>query len=129
MEFFNIMERLARRLIRLPRASKRALMLLADVVFIPAALWSAMALKFGAWPTGMAVDPWLYGAAIVASVPFFVRLGLYRAVIRFIGPRVIVAVLSGVTASVLVLAAINLALGPRGVPFTALVVYWALALV
>jgi FlaA1/EpsC-like NDP-sugar epimerase len=123
------MERLARRLVGLPRSRKRALMLATDAVFIPAALWTAIALKLGDWPGGIAATPWLYLAAVLASFPFFVRLGLYRAVIRFIGPRVIVAVLAGVTASALVLAAINLFLGPRGIPFTALAIYWALALV
>lgn len=123
------MERLARRLVALPRSRKRALMLATDAVFVPAALWTAIALKLGEWPGGVAATPWLYLAAVLASFPFFVRLGLYRAVIRFIGPRVIVAVLTGVSASVLVLAAINLFLGPRGIPFTALAIYWALALV
>jgi FlaA1/EpsC-like NDP-sugar epimerase len=123
------MERLAKRLVGLPRVRKRALMLATDAVFIPAALWSAIALKLGDWPSGIAATPWLYVAAVLASFPFFVRLGLYRAVIRFIGPRVIVAVLAGVTASVLVLVAINLLLGARGIPFTAIAIYWALALV
>jgi len=123
------MERLAKRLVGLPRSRKRVLMLATDAVFIPAALWSAIALKLGDWPSGIAATPWLYVAAVLASFPFFVRLGLYRAVIRFIGPRVIVAVLAGVTASVLVLVAINLLLGARGIPFTAIAIYWALALV
>ncbi len=123
------MERLAKRLVGLPRSRKRALMLATDAVFIPAALWSAIALKLGDWPSGIAATPWLYVAAVLASFPFFVRLGLYRAVIRFIGPRVIVAVLAGVTASVLVLTAINFFLGARGIPFTAIAIYWALALV
>jgi FlaA1/EpsC-like NDP-sugar epimerase len=128
-EFNNGMQRLARRLVDLPRTRKRALMLATDAVFIPAALWSAIALKLGDWPSGIAATPWIYVAAVLASLPFFVRLGLYRAVIRFIGPRVIVAVVTGVTASVLVLALINLVLGSKGIPFTALAIYWALALV
>ena len=112
----SYMETLANRLIRLPRARKRALMLVADVVCIPVMLWCAIALKLGRWPDGIATAPWLYAAAVVASVPLFVRLGLYRAVIRFIGPRVIVAVLAGVTTSVLVLAAMNVLLGAKGIP-------------
>ena len=123
------MERLARRLVSLPRARKRALMLSADAVCIPAALWTALLLKTGELPVGMAAKPWLYAAAILASIPIFVRLGLYRAVVRFIGPKAIVAVVSGVTGSALVLAAINAFLGERGIPFAAIGIYWALALV
>ena len=122
--FANFLEQVAGRMLRLPRAQKRALMLAMDTVFIPAALWSALALKFGAVPD---VSPWLYIAALVASVPIFVRLGLYRAVIRFIGARALWAVAYGVTASALMLAAVNLALGGRGMPFSTLGIYWALA--
>jgi len=122
-------EKLALRLIGLPRARKRALMLLADSICIPLALWTAVALKTGNLPQGLAAEPWLYAAAVLASVPIFVRLGLYRAVIRFIGPKAIVAVLSGVTSSAFVLAAINLAFGANGIPVTAIGIYWALALV
>ena len=123
------MERLARRLVSLPRTRKRALMLSADAVCIPAALWTALLLKTGELPVGMAAAPWLYAAAVLASMPIFVRLGLYRAVVRFIGPKAIVAVVSGVTGSALVLAAINAFLGERGIPFAAICIYWALALV
>jgi len=104
-------------------------MLSADAVCIPAALWTALLLKTGELPVGMAAAPWLYAVAVLASVPIFVRLGLYRAVVRFIGPKAIVAVVSGVTGSALVLAAINALLGERGIPFAAIGIYWALALV
>ena len=122
-------ERLARRLAALPRAGKRALMLSADLVFIPVALWVAVALKQGGLPGGFAATPWPYLIAVVTSVPIFVRLGLYRAVVRYIGPKVIVVVASGVTASTLVLALVALVSGQGGIPVTAIAVYWALALV
>jgi FlaA1/EpsC-like NDP-sugar epimerase len=123
------MERLARWLVALPRTYKRALMLFMDTVFIPAALWTALVLKTGELSAGVAATPWLYVAALMTSVPIFIRLGLYRAVVRFIGPKVIVAVVAGVTVSVLVLATISLFLGAKGIAFTALAIYWALALV
>jgi len=122
-------ERIVERLVRLPRARKRAVMLAADAVFIPAALWSALVLKLGSWPQGLGASPWLYGAALAASVPIFVRLGLYRAVVRFIGARAIVAVTAGVTGSAVALGLIKFFVPADGIPPTALVIYWALALV
>jgi FlaA1/EpsC-like NDP-sugar epimerase len=105
-------------------------MLAADAVCIPAALWTAIALKHGYAPLeGLAATPWLYLIALFTSVPIFVRLGLYRAVLRYMSSKAVVAVLFGVTASVFVLSLVNLALGDRGIAFTAIVVYWALALV
>ena len=123
------MERLANRLVGMSRARKRALMLYADAVCIPVMLWLAIALKLGRFPVGLDASAWLYVAALVAAIPIFGRLGLYRAVIRFIGPRVVSAVLTGVTASVVVLIAMNVALGPHGIPLSTLAIYWALALV
>jgi FlaA1/EpsC-like NDP-sugar epimerase len=122
-------ETVVERVLRLPRSRKRAVMLAADAVFIPAALFSALALKLGGWPLGLGATPWLYLAALLASIPIFIRLGLYRAVMRYIGARAIVAVTAGVTGSALVLGAIKLLVPDDGIPYSALVIYWALALV
>jgi FlaA1/EpsC-like NDP-sugar epimerase len=122
------MDRIARRLSALPRSRKRILALAADALFVPLALWTALALKFGEVPGELPSGPWLYLLAFASSVPIFARIGLYRSVVRFLGPRVIFTVLAGVTASVLVLGIANFALGPRGVPWTVIGIYWALAL-
>ncbi|MFO1377201.1 MAG: nucleoside-diphosphate sugar epimerase/dehydratase [Steroidobacteraceae bacterium] len=121
--------RLARRLVMLPRANKRVLMLLADALFIPAALWSAIALKTGSLHSDLPESLWVYPIAVLASVPVFARLGLYRAVLRYIGARAIVAVLAGVTVSVALLVAVNLFTSRGAVPPAAFVIYWAFALV
>ena len=122
-------ESLARRLVAMPRARKRALMVLTDCLCMPATLWIAFALKLGEWAGGPAATPWLFVVSALTSVPIFVRLGLYRAVIRFIDPKFIVVVVSGVTGSALLLAAVNLLFGPDRVAYTTLGIYWALALV
>ena len=124
-----MLEAIARVLTTIPRARKRLIMLGTDLVCIPAALWTAIFLKEGAVPSGSGASTWLYVVAICASVPIFMRLGLYRAVIRFLGPRAIIAVLAGVTASVLILGLTNASFGRPGIPTTAIVIYWSLALV
>jgi len=129
MEFMSRTERLTERLVRLPRSRKKALMLAADSVFIPAALWCALVLKLGGPPQGLGAEPWLYVAALLASIPIFVRLGLYRAVMRFIGARAIFAVTVGVTGSAIVLGLIKRLVPGDSIPVEALIIYWALALV
>ena len=127
--FSDYFERVIRRLIGWSRTRKRALMLGADIVFIPGALWTALALKEGGFPGGIAATPGPYAIAQMASVPIFVHLGLYRAVLRYVGPKAAIAVVAGVSSSVVVLAAINLAMAPTGVPLSGIAIYWALALV
>lgn len=67
--------------------------------------------------------------APLLAIPIFMRLGLYRAVIRFMEDRVVFVVAGGVTLSVVLLAAgIALTHTPvlsRGV----LAIYWLLAIV
>lgn len=114
-------------LVALPRDSKRAIMLAADVAFIPLTLWMAVTLKAGV-STAATLSVWLYSVALCAAIPVFARLGLYRAVVRFIGPAAMGAVLAGVTTSVLLLATLNATVMRRPVPSEAFVIYWALAL-
>src|SRR5687768_15691105 len=122
-------QRVFRRLLELPRNQKRLLMLLADLVCIPAALWTAMTLRQGTPVHTSAGDVWLYFGALAASVPVFARLGLYRAVVRFIGARVLLAVLAGVTVSVGLLLFVNELLLGQGVHISTFAIYWALALI
>jgi FlaA1/EpsC-like NDP-sugar epimerase len=127
--FLTGTERFIEQLVRLPRSRKKSLMLAADAVFIPAALWSALVLRLGGPPQGLGAEPWLYVAALLASVPIFIRLGLYRAVMRFIGARAIVAVTAGVTGSAIMLGLIKWFVPGDSMPVEAVIIYWALALV
>src|SRR5215831_8814763 len=121
-------ERIALILASLPRAQKRLVTLGADAVFIPFALWCAIALHFNGSQYSIEGVNWLYGVALATAIPIFARLGLYRAVIRFLGGRALFAVTVGVTASVLLLLATNLAIMHASVPKPVFVVYWAFAL-
>ncbi len=120
-------ERLAKRLSELPRDRKRLIMVGADAVIIPLALWTAIALRLGSIEHGF--SSWLYLAAVMATVPIFAKMGLYRAVVRFMGPKALVTVFSGVTASVALIAILNLTVTRPQLPPTAFGIYWALALV
>jgi FlaA1/EpsC-like NDP-sugar epimerase len=112
----------------LPRETKRLIMVTADAVAIPTALWAALALKFDR------LDPYLertfayFLVAIVSALFFFSIFGLYRAVIRFMGPKAMGTVIAGVSLSVLVLAAFDRLVASHQIPLSAFAIYWALAL-
>jgi FlaA1/EpsC-like NDP-sugar epimerase len=122
-------ERFANRLAHLPRSQKRLLMLGADVVGLPLMMWAAVTLRFGTFHHDVVGTEWVYAVALLTSIPVFIRLGLYRAVIRFLGPKAIFAVLSGVTFSVVLLTAILLVWPHRAIPVSAIPIYWAFALI
>ncbi|HEY7639561.1 MAG TPA: nucleoside-diphosphate sugar epimerase/dehydratase [Steroidobacteraceae bacterium] len=122
-------ERFAKRLTHLPRSQKRLLMLGADVVGLPLVLWSSLTLRFGSFEHDIGGNGWIYAAALLTTIPIFIRLGLYRAVIRFLGPKATTAVLYGVTCSVVVLSVVLLIWPQRAVPLSALPIYWAFAMI
>ena len=117
------------RLSQLPRSQKRLLMLLADTIGIPLVLWSALTLRLGTIHHNSVGTEWIYVAALLTSVLVFARMGLYRAVIRYLGPRAIFVVFAGVTTSVALVSAIALLWPSRAIPISALPIYWSFALI
>jgi FlaA1/EpsC-like NDP-sugar epimerase len=80
-----------RRTADLPRPTKRIIAVCTDALMMPLALWSAITLKAG--HPAVNLDDWPgYLAVIGVSLPVFVRFGLYRAVIRYIGHKAVFAV-------------------------------------
>lgn len=92
----SLLTRLARFAIGLPRPTKRLLMVAADALVLPLALWTAMALR-----RGELFAPSHYVAVLLCVALFGVVLlsltGLYRGVTRFIGARVVGRIAFAVT--------------------------------
>src|SRR6185295_16512554 len=94
----------------LPRSTKRFIMVVADVVMIPLALYTAITLRLGTVDHDFGSRGWLYVVVLLTSLPVFARLGLYRAVTRYIGARAVLAVFAGVTLSVALVTLLNFTL-------------------
>ncbi len=127
-DFYRWIHRWIQLVSELPRNTKRTIMIAADVVMIPLALYSAITLRLGSFEHHIGGGGWLYVAVVLTSVLVFGKLGLYRAVIRYIGGKAVVAVFSGVTLSVALVLVMNLTVTHKAVPVGAFVIYWALAL-
>jgi len=118
----------AEAVLALPRSTKRFLMVVADAIAILTALWAALVLKFDT------LDPVLdrtfayFLVAVGSALFFFAIFGLYRAVIRFMGPKATITVVAGVTFSVLMLGVFDRFSLNHQIPLSAFGIYWALAL-
>jgi FlaA1/EpsC-like NDP-sugar epimerase len=117
-----------RAILALPRKTKRFIMVTADAVAIPTALWAALALKFDRLDPALDRTLAYFVVAAASALFFFSILGLYRAVVRFMGPKAMVTVIAGVSLSVLVLAVFDRFIASHQIPLSALGIYWALAL-
>lgn len=103
-------------------------MILADVCIVATALWASFALKYATPLPPVPRLPTLLAVAVVSAVLVFERFGLYRAIVRFLGPRSMYAIASGVTASAVALGILGAWSPDVDLPFTLLLDYWALAL-
>ena len=120
-------------LLRLPRRYKRALQVAADVVLVWVALWVAFYLRL---EDTQAIEPFsgharLFLLAPVVTLPFFVVLGLYRAVMRYVGRHALLTIAKAVSLAALVFWVVVLVLPPQHppVPRSVPVIYWATAMV
>jgi FlaA1/EpsC-like NDP-sugar epimerase len=116
------------KLIELPRNIKQSVLLVLDMIFVTAAMWTAVVFRMGHLdPNVGAVEIMCAVFTVFTSAVIFLRLGLYRAVIRFMGQQAIWAVITAVSYSTLVLSAavfFTQADVPRSMPF----IYWCIAL-
>ncbi|GGI17896.1 polysaccharide biosynthesis protein [Oxalicibacterium faecigallinarum] len=93
--------------LELPRIYKQIVAALADLVMLPLTFYLAVLLRYdSSTPQLFQMYFWIIVAAPLISIPIFLRLGLYRAVIRFIDQKIVFVVVMGVTLSVICMAAL-----------------------
>jgi FlaA1/EpsC-like NDP-sugar epimerase len=124
------MKRMARwmnALTRLPQTAKSLLIVAADVVVLPLALWTAVALRLGEFPLTDGPPAWAYGLTVVVTLPIFVRNGLYHAVIRYLEARAFLLVIGSALGAAVVFAGMALLFQIPGIPRSALLIYAVLS--
>lgn len=128
----RLAEKLRSRLVRLPRRQKRVVQVATDVLLVWLALWLAFFIRLGeaSFVEPLGGHAWLFGIAPLIAIPFFIRFGMYRAVMRYFGNDALMAIAKAVTLSALLLA---LAVywrtdAPKLIPRSMVFNYWWLSL-
>jgi len=91
-----------------PRSTKRSLSLIIDFLAIPFSLWLAFSLRLGEIYLPSVQQSWIFIIAPIIAIPIFVKLGLYRAIIRYIGIDAIWTIVRAVALFTLIFAVIVL---------------------
>jgi len=129
----RLAEKLRSWLVLLPRRYKRLIQVATDVALVWAALWLAFVVRLGDTHNIEPFDghAWLFGVAPLIAIPFFVRFGMYRAVMRYFGNDALMAIAKAVTLSALLLSlAVYWHTGaPKLIPRSMVFNYWWLSLV
>ncbi|KAB8059884.1 NAD-dependent epimerase/dehydratase family protein [Janthinobacterium sp. FT14W] len=112
------------------RFHKQIVAAFADLFFLPLTFCIAIALRFdGLANAQFSPYIWLILAAPLVSLPIFIKLGLYRAVIRFIDYKIVYVVFLGVSLSVAVLLAMAVFLnGMNGLSRGVFGIFWVCAI-
>ncbi|MEP9385687.1 nucleoside-diphosphate sugar epimerase/dehydratase [Mesorhizobium sp. KR9-304] len=124
--------RFSRRIASLPRGTKKLLFVCFDVLALVAMLWLSFSLRLNNVFVPNVEQALLMLAAPAIALPIFIRMGLYRSVLRFLPERAIWTILSAVTVAALAwvsLAFLTQMTGLEGVPRTVALFYWALSVV
>jgi UDP-N-acetylglucosamine 4,6-dehydratase len=90
------------------RKVKRVISISVDSVAVIAALWLAFSLRLGEFYSPPAQQLWIFLLAPAIAIPVFIRFGLYRAVIRYIGIDALWAISRAVLLFTLIFAVIVL---------------------
>lgn len=92
-------------LLNLPRLQKQVVAAVADAICLPLTFILAIWLRYETFNGSLFNHYfWLIVSVPLIAIPVFIRIGLYRAVIRFIDQKIISVVMIGVSLSVLFLA-------------------------
>ncbi len=123
-EFRTFIDPVSVYFLELPRPVKRLLVVWLDVCFCALAVWLAYYLRLGEFIDLSYRDEWFEGAnfaivaAILLTLPIFIRGGLYRAVFRYSSWPALVAIGRAVAIFGLCYACIFTVIGINGVPRT-----------
>lgn len=100
----------------LSRSKKRFFVALIDVFIITGSIWAAFSLRLDELYVPTPDQLCIFLAAPLIAIPVFIRFGLYRAIIRYIGFKALWAVARAVTLYSLIWASFVLLSGVPGVP-------------
>jgi UDP-N-acetylglucosamine 4,6-dehydratase len=107
-----------------PRRIKAIILISADTFFALLAIWGAFSLRLGVFyvPKG---DMWyLFAVAPFIAIPIFLRLGLYRAIVRYMEVRALWTIIQATTLYALVFAVILYQSGVKIMPRTVPPLNW-----
>ena len=108
----------------LSRVNKRLLMIFTDVLLIILVLLSSFSLRLGEWYWPNYEIAYLIFIGPIVAIPIFIKFGLYRAIVRYIGFRALWVIVQAVTLFALFWGVIVLLSGIQGIPRSVIIINW-----
>ncbi|QAU33552.1 nucleoside-diphosphate sugar epimerase/dehydratase [Janthinobacterium sp. 17J80-10] len=113
----------------LPRFYKKLIAVAADLVFLPLAFYLAIVMRYEGVTMALFQQYFLLVLAAPAfAIPIFIRMGLYRAVVRYVDYKIVYVVIAGVSLAVIIMAALATLTHQVGLSRGVLGIYWVSAI-
>ena len=93
------------------RSSKRGITLIVDIFAVVVSLWVAFSLRYSEFYIPPQQQLWVFVVAPLLAIPVFIRLGLYRAIVRYIGVDALFTIFKAVALYTLLLVTVVLLAG------------------
>ena len=103
-------------------------MLFLDSVLLVSILLVSFSIRLGYWYFPHSDLIWAILGAPIIAIPIFVRFGLYRAIIRYIGFKALWNVIQAVSLYALVWGIIGFMVATDGIPRSVILINWGLSL-
>ena len=103
-------------------------MLFADIFMLIFALWASFSMRLGTLYLPEETVFILLIVAPVIAIPIFIRLGLYRAIIRYIGFKALWTIIKAVSIYAVIWSALVFISGAVGVPRSVTLINWLAAI-
>ncbi len=98
------------------QATKRAMTLVADFVAAISSLWISFSLWWGVAYVPATEQAWVFLLAPIVAIPVFIKFGLYRSIIRYIGPQALMTILKATLMYAVLFSLIVLLMNTPGIP-------------
>lgn len=113
----------------LPRFYKQIIIACSDSILLVIALWLSFSLRLSELYIPENHETRLVFIILpILAVPIFIRFGLYRAIIRYIGFRALWSVLQAVSLYAMLLGLVFLFLRAPGIPRSVIIINWLVAI-
>ena len=124
----SVLNKFSKYFLNLSRLKKQIIMLFADVIMLVFALWASFSMRLGQLYSPVETVSLLFVAAPIIAVPIFIRLGLYRAIVRYIGFKALWTIIKAVSFYAVIWSALAFISGAVGVPRSVTLINWIVAI-
>ncbi len=115
------------KLLNLPRLYKQLIMLSFDVLMLLFSIWISFALRLGEpWPIKDFMGPnwWIFILIPAIAIPLFIKFGLYRAVLQYMGLKVFTTSFQAITITSLIVGFVMMIFREADLPRSVIFIFW-----